>query len=158
MARRNAAKRARAAAFVRLDFMLRLVTMSSFRLVLLSAVGLAALALLGFSLWTLRAPLRSAWQLWRAAPTSRSTLTFAVVGDNHGVNPIYRQILRELPGQRPSFLLNLADTSERGETAEDRTGSSPAQDKSARTRPRALSVQHAPQVGTRDDADQTTGL
>ncbi len=92
--------------------------MSSFRLVLLSAVGLAALALLGFSLWTLRAPLRSAWQLWRAAPTSRSTLTFAVVGDNHGVNPIYRQILRELPGQRPSFLLNLADTSERGATEE----------------------------------------
>lgn len=87
---------------------------------LLTALGLGVLTVFGLSLWTLRAPLRSAWQLWSTRSTSPPALTFAVVGDNHGVNPIYRQILRELKGQRLSFLLNLADTSENGATEEFR--------------------------------------
>ncbi len=43
-----------------------------------------------------------------------SVIRFAVVGDNHGDNPIYRQILKDIAHQPYTFLLNLADTSEHG--------------------------------------------
>lgn len=66
---------------------------------------------------------------WRAWPTLQeyrqsSTVTeptgyqFAVVGDNHGVSPIYEQILNDLDRVQPAFLLNVADTSEHGSVEE----------------------------------------
>lgn len=71
----------------------------------------------------------SVWLVWRPAVpalirqvqqvvTPQPTVTFAVVGDNHGVNPIYRQILQDIKGKKYAFLLNLADTSEAGKTEE----------------------------------------
>ncbi len=68
--------------------------------------------------WTLRSPLgRLANVAWGQVHPGPS-VTFAVVGDNHGDNPIYRQILTSIKGQPISFLLNLADTSEYGTKAE----------------------------------------
>lgn len=79
---------------------------------------IAVLGVIGYSLWTLRSPIRAAWQAIRKSPVAAPTVTFAVVGDNHGVNPVYRQIIKDLGTQKLSFLLNVADTSEYGRREE----------------------------------------
>lgn len=68
--------------------------------------------------WTLRSPLSSLWSSVRHRSAQPMAVSFAVVGDNHGDNPIYRQILTEIETQPVDFLLNLADTSENGTAAE----------------------------------------
>lgn len=85
-----------------------------------TVVGLIGLLIVvaasGISLWILRQPLQATYSAIRAESSSSgaSAIRFAVVGDNHGDNPIYRQILRELKDQPLEFLLNIADTSEYG--------------------------------------------
>lgn len=49
---------------------------------------------------------------------SGPSVTFAVVGDNHGVNEIYRSILKDIQAENISTVVNVADTSEHG-TAEE---------------------------------------
>lgn len=78
-------------------------------------VTVVALTAAGISIWILRQPLReSITALQREVPTIGSRVRLAVVGDNHGDNPVYRQILEEISGQSLDGLLNLADTSEDG--------------------------------------------
>ncbi len=75
--------------------------------VLMVAVGVTAA-------WSLRGPLG---RLGRAAldqAKPSSAVTFAVVGDNHGDNPIYHHILSALQSQHLAFMLNLADASNFG--------------------------------------------
>lgn len=50
--------------------------------------------------------------------TPEPSFRFAVVGDNHGITPAYRQMMADINGQEFRFLLNLADTSELGTIAE----------------------------------------
>jgi hypothetical protein len=57
-------------------------------------------------------------QTIRQTVTPQPTVRFAVVGDNHGVNPVYRQILSDIKGQNFQFLLNLGDTSNEGKPEE----------------------------------------
>lgn len=46
------------------------------------------------------------------------TVRLLFVGDNHGVNEVYRRILRDAAAQPYDLLVNLADTSERGTVEE----------------------------------------
>lgn len=64
--------------------------------------------------WQLRAPIRSGLTYVHQQVAGTSELRFAVVGDNHGDNPVYREILKRLRSEKYDFLLNLADTSEYG--------------------------------------------
>lgn len=78
-----------------------------------------AVAAAGVSLWILRQPLRETYVALRGDQTVEgSAIRFAVVGDNHGDNPVYRQILQDVRAQRLDFLLNLADATEYGLTDE----------------------------------------
>lgn len=71
----------------------------------------------------------AAYRVWPAVrefvpaadQVAQPKLRFAVVGDNHGVNPIYEQILDDLDGADPTFLLNVADTTEYGTVEEFRS-------------------------------------
>jgi len=85
--------------------------------ILLLVVGVI-IGLTGAAVWTLRTPLQEVANLVWSRTRAPAGVTFAVVGDNHGDNPVYRQILKELPDHHPAFLLNLADTSEYGTTDE----------------------------------------
>ncbi|MEK7538092.1 MAG: metallophosphoesterase [Patescibacteria group bacterium] len=80
-------------------------------------VLLAGLAVYG---WLYRHQVATITRSIRQAVQPPPSVRFAVVGDNHGVNPVYRQIISDIRVQPYAFLLNLADTSERGETAEFR--------------------------------------
>ncbi len=80
-------------------------------LVLLIAGGAAAL-------WPWRHNFRFVATAVRQVVHPQPTMRFVVVGDNHGVNPVYRQIIKDIRGQPDAFLLNLADTSEHGLPAE----------------------------------------
>ncbi|MBI3572865.1 MAG: metallophosphoesterase [Candidatus Kerfeldbacteria bacterium] len=77
----------------------------------------AVLSLTSWSLWTLRQPLGDLGRHWLTPGTAQG-VSFAVVGDNHGVNPIYTHMIGELSKQHLNFLLNLADTSEYGTAQE----------------------------------------
>ncbi len=78
-------------------------------------LGLAVITTVGISLWTLRGPLRKTFvAITDQASRPKSQVRFAVIGDNHGDNPIYRQILDELKSKPIDFAVNLADTSEYG--------------------------------------------
>jgi len=71
-----------------------------------------------------------AWRLWPDVtslandtglvniPTSGPVTRFAVVGDNHGVNDIYRSILRDISSAGLPLILNVADNSEYGTVEE----------------------------------------
>lgn len=78
----------------------------------------ALIAVAGYSLWVLREPLGGGWRTVRQSVSIGPTVRFAVVGDNHGATPMYRQIINDIKGQRLDFLLNLADTSNEGSRAE----------------------------------------
>lgn len=85
---------------------------------MISTVGIVALiAAAGYALWTLWAPLQRGWRLVTERRPANQ-MSFVVVGDNHGLNPIYGQIMSTIRGERYDFLLNLADTSEYGQRQE----------------------------------------
>lgn len=84
-------------------------------LVIVSIVAL--LGLTGYAGWTLREPIKAGWKT-AAGLRPSSGFTFVVVGDNHGVNDVYRQIIKEVGADDHAFLLNLADTSNLGTKAE----------------------------------------
>lgn len=81
-------------------------------------IGTVGVLLVAIALWTLRQPLQQLWEYARRSPAKTTTIRFAVVGDNHGVNPVYQQIISELADKPMDFLLNVADTSEDGTAAE----------------------------------------
>jgi len=83
---------------------------------LFSGFIILLLVVAGVSLWILRQPIKQSLDLIR--PAASSSWQFAVVGDNHGVNPIYQQIVSELIKQPPEFLLALGDNTEHGTAAE----------------------------------------
>lgn len=84
-----------------------------------SLLVISVLVAIGVSLWILRQPLRATYTaIVNQSSNSGSRVRFAVVGDNHGDNPIYRQILDEIQKQPLDFLVNVADTSEEGTEAE----------------------------------------
>lgn len=70
------------------------------------------------AIWQLRTPLAELTNLTLTHLAPAPTISFAVVGDNHGDNPIYRQILAQLPSYHPAFLINLADVTDLGTAAE----------------------------------------
>lgn len=77
----------------------------------------ATIGLLGYAGWQLREPItKSLATINPIVP--KADLQFAVVGDNHGTNEIYRTIVGEIKAQPNAFLLNLADTSEHGQVEE----------------------------------------
>ena len=82
------------------------------RLLVMAVVGLIGVTLA--ALWTLRQPIQTGVKLLTRGTSRSVQLRFAVVGDNHGVNPVYRQIIDELKDKDLSFLLNVADTTEFG--------------------------------------------
>lgn len=89
------------------------------RTVISGILGLVVLSAVGISLWILRQPLHETYQaIANQATSSGPKVRFAVVGDNHGDNPIYRQILTELKDEPIDFVVNLADTSENGTRTE----------------------------------------
>jgi len=80
---------------------------------------LASFVVFGYAVWSTG--------IWRQAvkiaedirPSANAdTLTFVVVGDNHGANPIYRQMVEEIRGGKHAFLLNVADLTETGTSEE----------------------------------------
>lgn len=79
-----------------------------------------AVLLIGFSIawWRWHPAVVQVAQTIRQTIQPSPTVRFAVVGDNHGVNPVYRQIISDLKGQKYQFLLNLADTSDDGTPTE----------------------------------------
>lgn len=81
-------------------------------------VIIAILSAAGYALWTLREPIGSLWKSAHFSASSEPSVQFVVVGDNHGVNPVYRQILTEIAKKKYAFLLNLADTSDQGSQEE----------------------------------------
>ncbi len=68
--------------------------------------------------WRFAPPVRQAWQDVTTLVRPSPRLRFVVVGDNHGVNPVYQQIIETIRPGDYAFLLNLADASEHG-TAEE---------------------------------------
>lgn len=86
-----------------------------FRKVLGILVLLGAITATGVSVWILRQPLRQTYSVLRGDSTGQGPkVRFAVIGDNHGDNPVYRQILKEVRDLPLDFVVNLADTSEFG--------------------------------------------
>ena len=82
--------------------------------------GVAVVALLlvgGVAAWNLRRPILEGIDFIRGK-SGHADLRFAVVGDNHGDNPIYREILETIEADDYEFLLNVADTSEFGKPEE----------------------------------------
>ncbi len=78
-------------------------------------VTVVALVAAGISVWILRQPLRETYTaIHRETAALGPKVRFAVVGDNHGDNPVFRQILGELADEKLDFALNLADASEYG--------------------------------------------
>lgn len=77
----------------------------------------ATIGLLGYAGWQLREPIKTSWKTINPI-VPKADLQFAVVGDNHGTNEIYRTIIDEIKDQPNAFLLNLADTSENGRVEE----------------------------------------
>lgn len=78
-------------------------------------VGLAGLVVIG---WRWRATVMNVTQAVQRTITPQPSVRFAAVGDNHGINPVYQQIIADLKAQKYAFLVNLADTSELGKTEE----------------------------------------
>ncbi len=68
--------------------------------------------------WLLRHDVVKVGRSLQQAIHTEPAVHFAVVGDNHGVNPIYRQIISDIKDKDYAFLLNLADTSEEGRPEE----------------------------------------
>lgn len=101
---------------MRLMLTLRIVLIASF------------IGLVGFSLWSLRQPLTKGFRSVGVSPIQQllpsalqpkgDSFQFVVVGDSHGVNPVYEQILKTVQNQPYTFLLNLADTTEFGRADE----------------------------------------
>ncbi|MBI2984297.1 MAG: metallophosphoesterase [Candidatus Kerfeldbacteria bacterium] len=83
-----------------------------------SAAVLAIVGLVVIVGWSFRQPLSQGATFVRDLVRPSPPITFAVVGDNHGDNPVYRQILAELRHEPPAFLLNLADLTEDGTSEE----------------------------------------
>lgn len=82
-------------------------------------ITVVALGAAGVSLWILRQPLQATYSALRNDPIKTGSITrFAVVGDNHGDNPIYRQILDEVAEEDLDFFLNVADATEFGSAEE----------------------------------------
>lgn len=52
------------------------------------------------------------------ADTAGAAVRILIVGDNHGVNPVYRRILKEAGDKPYALAVNLADTSEDGTESE----------------------------------------
>lgn len=75
---------------------------------------IVAVAGLGLGWWWLWPGARSVTDGVRQAVLSEPDLRFAVVGDHHGDNPVFRQIISDVREQPYDFLLDLADTSEHG--------------------------------------------
>ena len=81
---------------------------------------------LGSILLVLIVAVGAAWRLLpqRVTDTVRSVVKpapsvhFAVIGDTHGVNPIYQQFVQDISGQSFDFVLHVADASEYGRTDE----------------------------------------
>lgn len=74
-------------------------------------IGLAGVIALGVHFFP------AARQTWRSVAKTiipERSVRFVVVGDSHGVNPIYSQIIEELRTGDYEFLLHLADASEFG--------------------------------------------
>lgn len=89
------------------------------RTVLGITVGVIALGASAVSVWILRQPIQQTLAtLHREVPATGPKVRFAVVGDNHGDNPVYRQILEEVKDQPLDFMVNLADASEYGRREE----------------------------------------
>ena len=88
------------------------------RRLLVWLVALAVVISGSLAVWTLRSPLSLAWHLVQSSLKPEPTVRFAVIGDSHGVNPIYQQALKDMADDHISFLLHLADNTEDGTAAE----------------------------------------
>lgn len=88
------------------------------RLLISLSFIVASFGLLGYAIWHTNA-FRTIREL---QPTESGktgpTLRFIAVGDNHGDNPIYDQILQEVKNGPYAFLLNVADETNDGTTEE----------------------------------------
>jgi 3',5'-cyclic AMP phosphodiesterase CpdA len=92
---------------------MRVQTIWGSALVVLLVIG-------GFSAWSLRSPIKQGVDFLQGQVGGKAQLRFAVVGDNHGDNPVYREIIDRIKDEHYAFLLNVADTSEFGKPEEFR--------------------------------------
>lgn len=86
----------------------------SIRSTILWLITVVVIGASAVSVWTLRQPIKQGLQTVVQQNSAESTVRFAVIGDNHGVNAVYQRAIKEIAKQPVDFLLNLADTSEFG--------------------------------------------
>lgn len=68
--------------------------------------------------WTLRQPIQFSWSYLQRTTTPQPVVRFAVIGDNHGDNEIFRLALKKIAHEPVAFLVNLADVSDGGTAQE----------------------------------------
>jgi len=87
------------------------------RRIIISILVIGCLGLLAAG-WYWRSGIVTVTQSIQQSVSPQPSVRFAVVGDNHGVNPIYQQIISDIADQPFAFLVNLADTTEQGKVEE----------------------------------------